>query len=320
MGHARPPDGFLREAGLAALPGQICPREGRAWLVDWRGTRGVLRQLPVPALAESAQPADVAWLHAFLTRLAALGFPSPQPLSCFAGRSWVMSGGRLWEVVSYLPGHAVGWATEPTMEEIGTLLARYHATARRIPATSQRPGALPLANVPGVLLSGRLEAAYLDPDRAAVIRRHAEQLARDLDGSGHDSRERLVIHGDFTNDNVIADGRPTAATGIIDFALAHAETPLADIGYGLWRSGRPHPEADRLDLSRVSRFLRGYASVIPLTADQARVIPVYMRGRGLQMIAKRVRAGRHETGMLGEVQWLSAHAGIIGDALASAVS
>jgi|HubBroStandDraft_4_1064222.scaffolds.fasta_scaffold1575742_1 hypothetical protein len=45
-----------------------------------------------------------------------------------------------------------------------------------------------------------------------------------------------------------------------------------------------------------------------------------MRGRGLQVIAKRIRAGWDETGMLGDVQWLSGHAGIIGDALASAVS
>jgi Ser/Thr protein kinase RdoA (MazF antagonist) len=200
------------------------------------------------------------------------------------------------------------------------LLGRYHATARRVPVTGQRPGALPLADVPGVLLSGQFNMAHLEPDRAAVIRRHAEQLARDLDGTGHHTRERLVIHGDFTNDNVLADGRPPAATGVIDFALAHAETPLADIGYGLWRSGRPRPEADHLDLPRVSRFLGGYASVIPLTADQARVIALYMRGRGLQMMAKRFRAGRDETGMLAQVQWLSAHSEAIDDALASAVS
>jgi hypothetical protein len=26
---------LLRDAGLVVLPGQIRPREGRAWLVDW---------------------------------------------------------------------------------------------------------------------------------------------------------------------------------------------------------------------------------------------------------------------------------------------
>jgi len=38
------------------------------------------------------------------------------------------------------------------------------------------------------------------------------------------------------------------------------------------------------------------------------------------MIAKRVRAGRAETGMLAQVQWLSANASTVGDAVAAALS
>jgi hypothetical protein len=41
----------------------------------------------------------------------------------------------------------------------------------------------------------------------------------------------------------------------------------------------------------------------------------YLRG----MIAKRVRAGRADIGMLAQVQWLSANAGAIDDALAAAL-
>jgi Ser/Thr protein kinase RdoA (MazF antagonist) len=116
---------------------------------------------------------------------------------------------------------------------------------------------------------------------------------------------------------VIADGIPPRATGVIDFANAHAETPLADLGYGLWRSGRPREQADRLDFSKARRFLRGYASIARISPDQASVIPVYLRGRGLQMIAKRVRAGQNETGMLAQVQWLTINAGAVADALAA---
>jgi Ser/Thr protein kinase RdoA (MazF antagonist) len=320
--HAQPPGWLLADAGLEILPGDLRPREGRAWLAGCEGTRVVLRQQPGPGpgIAAGELTADVTWLHAFLTRLAGLGFPSPQPVPCFAGRSWTMAEGALWEVVSFLPGWVAGWAAEPAMEEIGALLARYHATVRRIEVTSQRPTALPLAEVPAVLLSGQPEAVHLDPDVTAIIRREAERLARDLDQTGHLVPERVVIHGDFTNHNVIADGSPPRATGVIDFAGAHAERPLADIGYGLWRSGRPRQEADHLDLARIARFLRGYATIIPVSADEARSIPVYIRGRGLQMIAKRVRAGRAETGMLAEVQWLSANAAATGDALAAAIS
>lgn len=37
------------------------------------------------------------------------------------------------------------------------------------------------------------------------------------------------------------------------------------------------------------------------------------------MIAKRVRAGRNDTGMLAQVPWLTANAGEVGDALVAAL-
>jgi Ser/Thr protein kinase RdoA (MazF antagonist) len=313
----QPPGQLARDAGLVVLPGVIRPREDRAWLVDWQGTRAVLRQLPVPAPGTSLarHSGDVAWLHGFLARLASVGFPSPRPLPSFDGQSWTVAGGALWEIVSYLPGQIVGWAGEPAMAEIGGLLARYHAAARQIKVPGQRPGALPLAEVPQILLSPQLAAAGVAADRVSVIRQLAHQLARDLRDTAVLAGEQIVIHGDFTSHNVLATGTPPRATGVIDFALAHAETPLADIGYGLWRSGRPGQAADHLDLSRVQNFVRGYTSTARLTPSQAQMIPLYLRGRGLQMIAKRARAGRSETGMLAQVQWLTANSGPIGDAL-----
>jgi Ser/Thr protein kinase RdoA (MazF antagonist) len=203
------------------------------------------------------------------------------------------------------------------MEEIGALLGHYHMAVKQIPVTSQRPAALPLAEVPPVLLSYQLDA--IPPERAAPIRQLAAQLALGLDDTGHLARERVVIHGDFTNDNVIARGIPPAASGVIDFAGAHVETPLADIGYGLWRSGRPYEQAGYLDLPRVRRFLRGYASVVRISPDEASIIPLYVWGRGLQMIAKRVRAGRNDTAMLAQVLWVTANNGEVGDALVAAL-
>lgn len=311
------PARLLRDAGLKVLPGDIRPREGRAWLVGWQGTRGVLRMLPMPADSAVLMTSDVRWLHGYLARLAASGFPSPRPLPCFNGMSWTAEGGFLWEIVSYLPGRIVGWAGSPTMEEVGALLGRYHAAAEQITMPSQRPGALPLADVPAILLSNRVDV--VPAKRATVIRQLAAQLARDLDEAGQQPADRLVIHGDFTNENVIADGTPPVATGVIDFALAHVEDAVADIGYGLWRSGRPDERADHLDLQRIQLFLQGYASAIRLPPYRGALVPLYLRGRGLQMIAKRLRAGRNETGMLAQVQWLTDNSGPIRDAVATAL-
>ena len=55
-----------------------------------------------------------------------------------------------------------------------------------------------------------------------------------------------------------------------------------------------------------------------LTDGDADAIPVYLWGRGLQMIAKRVLAGRPETGMLTEVRWLAEHDQALRDAVAAA--
>src|SRR5262252_5950483 len=165
------PGQFARDAGLVVLPGVIRPREGRAWLVGWQGTRAVLRQqtLAVASTSAGRLMEGVAWLHGFLAQLAALGFPSPRPLPSFDGQSWTMADGVLWEMVSFLPGQVVGWADEPPMQEIGGLLARYHATARQIKVPGQRPGALPLAEVPKILLSPQLAAAGVAPDQASAI-------------------------------------------------------------------------------------------------------------------------------------------------------
>jgi Ser/Thr protein kinase RdoA (MazF antagonist) len=149
----------------------------------------VLRGLPAadPAAAV-ALAGDRAWLHGFLTQLAGLGFPAPRPLPCFGGRSWATADGMFWEIVSFLPGRSVGWAPVPPLEEIGALLGRYHQVAARIPVTSQRPSALPLAQVPAVLLAGPMEA--VPPGRAAVIRRLAAQLDQDLHAIAPDRQAR----------------------------------------------------------------------------------------------------------------------------------
>jgi Ser/Thr protein kinase RdoA (MazF antagonist) len=303
------PHQLLHDASLGIRTDRIRTREGRAILVDWHGTRAILRSVPSPVGGPPGLSLldDLRWLHAFLARLTARGFPAPEPIPAFAGCSWAIADGVLWELVSFLPGAAVRWSPLPPMEELGALLARYHATVREIEMTGQRPSALPLAEVPTVLLSARLGSAGVDPGQARVIRHLAEQLTERLRDIAPHDRERAVIHGDFTNDNVIASGSPPRATGAVDFALAHVENPLADIGYALWRSGRPHEHAISLDRSRVRRYLRGYASVAPLSVHQASIIPVYLLGRGLQMMAKRVRGKRSALGMLPQVLWLDAN-------------
>jgi Ser/Thr protein kinase RdoA (MazF antagonist) len=312
---------LLREAGLSLAGGTIPVRVGRAWLADWRDSRGILRCQPAgdDAAERARLAAEAAWLHGFLRDLTGRGFPAPRPLPAFAGRSWTIARGQLWELVSWIPGREVGWQDEPPLAQIGALLARYHSTSAAIEVAAQRPcGVISLRAVPGVLLSARLDASSLGLSEAAAVRRLAAQLEADLDSARHMASQRLVIHGDFTCHNVVAAGTPARPVGVIDFQRAHVEVPLADIGYGLWRSGRPRQDADVLDLARVREFLRGYATVTPLTAEAAGFLPVYLYGRGLQMIARRILAHQPASGILPQIEWTVRNAAAVASTAADA--
>jgi len=313
-----PPAGMLAQAGLALVPDGLPAGRPGLWLADWDGTLGVLRRLdPAPDWAAKADlAADSAWLHGFLGRLADGGFPAPRPLPAFGQRSWTVTGTAAWELVSFVPGRAVGSASGAPMEAIGALLGRYHLAAGQVPVAGQRPVALPLGQVPAVLAAAGSTATGQDDDYSRLVRRLAAEFAADLDDIGYEQRRRLVIHGDFTNHNVIAAGQPPRPGGVIDFALAHLESPLADIGYGLWRSGRPYDQATWLDLPRMQRFVRGYASAHPLSGDDAAAVAIFLRGRGLQRLAKQARARRPDPATLTQVRWLSAHGQLIAEALA----
>ena len=94
---------------------------------------------------------------------------------------------------------------------------------------------------------------------------------------------------------------------------------MADIGFGLWRTGRPYQGASVIDHGRARDFVRGYAGVRAITRDDALAVPVYILGRGLQMLAKRVRAGTvPEAPPL--LDWLRANVDRLGESLARVVA
>jgi Ser/Thr protein kinase RdoA (MazF antagonist) len=311
------PATLLQDAGLVILEA-LPDRLAQMWLVDWGGTLGVLRRLdPAPDWAASGADlaADTAWVHAFLGQLDGQDFAAPQPLPAFGGQSRTVTAAGTWELVSYLPGEVIGSAPQPPIEAIGGLLARYHKAAFQVHPAGQRPIAFPLAQVPAMLAYAGTRAGG-EPGQIRMIWQLADELAADLGHIGHPQPPRTVIHGDFTNHNVITAGQPPRPYGIIDFAHAHLESPLADIGYGLWHSGRPYDQATWLDLARIQRFVRGYTSVRPLSGDDAAAIEVFLRGRGLQLIAKRIRAGHPHLSTLIQVHWLSVHKQQVTDVLA----
>ena len=189
---------------------------------------------------------------------------------------------------------------------MGALLGRLHDATAGVATPVQRPTALPLADLPPVL------------QRAAPLADLGDELGRRLQETGHAEGVRTVIHGDFTAHNVLTAGRTMTPTGVIDFGLAHVEVALADVGFGLWRSGRPDQGAAIIDEARARDFVRGYGRVRPVTEGEARAVPVHILGRGLQMMGKRLRGGQvPEVPPL--VEWLLVNSDRLAEGLAAEV-
>ena len=226
---------------------------------------------------DTAAASTIGWIHHVLAHL---DFNAPKPVPYFDGRSVATRDGVVWSAVSYVEGEIVGWSARPSMFELGGHLARFHDAVASVTVHEQQSPAFPVDQLPG--LGGLLQEI------------------------GHAQRPRQVVHGDFTNHNVVAvDGR---ACGVIDFANAYVDVPLVDIGFALWRSGRPRQDTDEFDRQRIHAYVDGYSSERPLTDDDRVAVLVYLRARGVQIVTKqRARGAAPDDGPLRKLAWLERH-------------
>ncbi len=268
------------EASLHRLPG----RSG-VWRVEENEGCFVLRRNePVDDPEMSPTVAvDVGWVHRQLGGLAATGFPASQPLRRLDGESVGVFGGDVWETLTYLPGRVAGWSSRPAMGALGGFLAAYHHAAERLASGSQRALSYPVSAI--LTDSDAVASRLVSADREAFMN-VCDELADGLAAIDHDHAAQSVIHGDFTHHNVIVAGSPVAPVGVIDFANAYVEATVADVAFAMWRSGRHRQDADTFDPRRVADYVAGYHAIRGLTEHDATAIVVYLRARGLQILAK----------------------------------
>jgi Ser/Thr protein kinase RdoA (MazF antagonist) len=298
MGGPQPPAAVLDLMADVATRLEALDPRGQPWLVETGHRKAVLRRLPLSSGLD-----DVAWLHQFLDRLAQSGFPAPRPLRLLAGESFVVLGEAIWETVSFLPGRRLNWDPRVPVGSAGALLARFHLASLAMSLPEQRPGALPM------------EACW--PASEASL---AERFQRDLADVGHFSVGRCVVHGDATPANMLVDGRIPEMSGLIDFVRAHVGPPESDISFALWVAGRTEQPAIALDADRIRAFVAGYHRVRPLGDWAARAIPLYLVGRGLQMLTRLERAGRRDEIQSNRLHWLDDNRRWLEDVVASGLA
>jgi Ser/Thr protein kinase RdoA (MazF antagonist) len=298
MGGPQPPAAVLDLMADVATRLEALDPRGQPWLVETGHRKAVLRRLPFSSGLD-----DVAWLHQFLDRLAQSGFPAPRPLNLLAGESFVVLGDAIWETVSFLPGRRLNWDPRVPVGSAGALLARFHLASLAMSLPEQRPGALPM------------EACW--PASESSL---AGRFQRDLDNIGHFSAARCVVHGDATPANMLVDGRIPEMSGLIDFVRAHVGPPESDISFALWVAGRTEQPAIALDADRIRAFVAGYHRVRPLGDSAARAIPLYLVGRGLQMLTRLERAGRRDEIQSNRLHWLDDNRRWLEDVVASGLA
>lgn len=291
----RPPLAVLELLGNTTARVEPLDPRGRPWLVEAEDWKAVLRCLPLSSGLE-----HVEWLHRFLNRLAESGFPAPRPLRILGDASVVVVDDAIWETVSFLPGQRLNWDPGVPLESAGALLAHFHRAALAIPLPDQRPGAVPME--------------YCWPASEAAL---AERFQRDLADLGHFSAARCVVHGDATPANMLVDGPTPKVTGLIDFVRAHVGPPESAVSFALWVAGRTEQPAIALDVDRVRTFVVGYHRVRPLSVWAARAIPLYLVGRGLQMLTRLERAGLRDEIQSNRLHWLDDNRRWLEDVLVS---
>jgi Ser/Thr protein kinase RdoA (MazF antagonist) len=198
--------------------------------------------------------------------------------------------GALWTLVTFQPGHTLGWHPRPDPGQVGRFMARYHDAVEGIEMEAPRPLVPAIDELAAVAPRDRLDVTLRGSDGVRRFREYLEQVAEELATTDHATAPRLLIH-DFTTDNLLVDGEPPTSVGAIDFALSNWEAPIADLAFGLWRSGRPEPQALTLDPARVAAVVAGSIGRRALPAGTVQALPTYLKARGLQLIVRATRAG-----------------------------
>jgi aminoglycoside phosphotransferase (APT) family kinase protein len=197
----------------------------------------VLRRKPPGKLLKSAHAVDREFL--VMSRLAATGFPVPQPLALCDDDSVV---GTMFYVMSHVQGRVFADCSMPDLDaaqraqvfdSVNAVLARLHTLD---------PAALGLAEFgrPGNYFArqiARWTAQYVASatDDIPEMQRLAEWLPRAVPA---DERATL-IHGDFSFHNVLVHPTEPRVVAVIDWELSTIGHPFGDLMYHMMEWYRP---------------------------------------------------------------------------------
>lgn len=217
-----------------------------------------------------------------LSLLAAAGYPAPRPVPTRTGELIGVAGPWLTWAVSYVPGPVV----TPTLSQLRLLaaaLARLHSvpvgqSGRERGAASADPAVAAPATI------ARLDAVRpIVPASLRSLHAEIEAVTAAVAAGIAASGARSFVHGDPWARNAVQAGQGSVT--LIGWETSGLGCPVLDLGHCLMEchvdaavpDGEPERWLITADEDRIAAVASGYASVRPLSAAEAAILPWAVR-------------------------------------------
>lgn len=243
-----------------------------------------------------AVPAYVAFDHRFMEHLARRDVPTPLAVCARSGSRWAVVSGDTYELYPYRPGRPHDRRSLGEIRAAAAALAGFHIAAASFdpPPGKEWPRYDDPAQVRAGLeeMSDELADAGVHGPGRAYLDAQLEVIERLLPDSVYHALPKHVIHGDFHPANVTFtdDGQ---IAGIWDMDWCTVQPRIRDVADGLiFFGGVRDGDVDSADIRKLTRtwlpdtdrfaaFLGAYIRENPLTVDELRLLPIFMRARWL---------------------------------------
>lgn len=244
-----PPDpDVLKHFGIDAVVSSLGGRFNKHWIVERREQRFVLRQW-------GGTRNDAAYESRLLAEVAKRGWPLAVPID-------YIENDHVWSLNPLLEGTPASDKNSAREQRTrGRLLAEFHASTEGIdlgPRPPWRRAEVILADTSIDTLLARFEGER--PEEILIVRQHLEAARRMMESQGLVQRPSILIHGDFTQWNLLFTG--DRLTGLLDFEMARPDHRVAEFAYS-WRG-------------LYDDVIHGYCEVTPLEPEElALIVPIW---------------------------------------------
>ncbi len=242
--------------------------------------------------ASSATLESVAADHDLILYLAGCAFPTPAPLPCLDGQTWVDWEGSLYEAFPFVEGEGFTMGDRQQIASLGRTLGWFHHLVSGYEPTYYK---LPAWGETSLAAFFDLHS-YIAPRLQALqvqrkIDRQAERFVRDTADRLRDEASRLadtaevgwlIVHGAVEPGNVIFDPRGGIAA-LVDWSDSAYFVRIFDVASALLKFvGRradamlPGQTGPLLPWPRVEAFALAYRETIALSEAEGMLLPWLM--------------------------------------------